>query len=63
VAATPKAVLVVYTLVDYVEDPDLQQRLRTSCPVIERFAGTLRGGDIVICRPVSTSRGPASASR
>jgi hypothetical protein len=63
VAATPKSVLVVYTLVDYVEDPDLQQRLRTSCPVIERFAGTLRGGDIVICRPVSTSRGPASASR
>jgi hypothetical protein len=50
-AAAPQPVLLLYTLLDYVEDPGLQQQLRTTCPVVARFEATLRGGDLVICRP------------
>jgi hypothetical protein len=45
----PRHVLVVYTLVDYSEDPKLAETLRTNCPVVQRFAGTLGGGDIIVC--------------
>jgi mannosyltransferase len=54
-AAAAPPVLMVYTLLDYVEDPGLQQHLRANCPVIARFDATLRGGEIVICRPTATS--------
>ena len=50
-ATSPQPVLLLYTLLDYVDDPGLQQQLRTTCPVVERFEATLRGGDLVICRP------------
>jgi len=41
--------VVAYTLVDYVEDPQLRSRLVSDCSVLERFAGTLGGGDLVVC--------------
>jgi hypothetical protein len=50
-AGAQQPVLLLYTLLDYVDDPGLQQQLRTTCPVVARFEATLRGGDLVICRP------------
>ena len=41
--------LVAYTLIDYIDDPSLGQRLRTECTEVQRFPGTLGGGDVVIC--------------
>ena len=41
-------VLIVHTLTEYVED-DLRARLRTDCPTVQRFEGTLGGGDIIVC--------------
>jgi hypothetical protein len=55
IAEAAPPVLMFYTLLDYVEDPGLQQQLRTNCPVVQRFEGTLRGGEIVICRPGKAS--------
>jgi hypothetical protein len=48
-AQTDGRTLVVYTLVDYVADPAVADRLRTSCPEIRRFPGTLGGGDLIVC--------------
>ncbi len=42
-------VLVVHTLTDYVDDPALRAQLRTACSDVERFPGTLGGGDMVVC--------------
>lgn len=42
-------VLVAYTLVDYVADPALRERLDTRCPIERRFPGTLGGGDFTVC--------------
>jgi uncharacterized membrane protein len=43
--------LVTYTLADYIEDPALRERLRTACPTIRTFPGTLGAGDLVVCAP------------
>jgi hypothetical protein len=51
VAQPPASTVMVYTLIDYVEDSDLQQHLRTQCAIVKRFDATLRGGEIVICQP------------
>jgi hypothetical protein len=50
-AQTPTSTLMVYTLIDYVEDSELQHHLRTQCAIVKRFDATLRGGEIVICQP------------
>lgn len=42
-------VLVAHTLTDYV-DPELRERLRVDCPTVQRFEGTLGGGDITVCQ-------------
>ena len=51
VAETSASTLMVYTLIDYVEDSELQHHLRTQCSIVKRFDATLRGGEIVICQP------------
>ncbi len=51
VEEAPTSTLMVYTLIDYVEDSELQHHLRTQCSVVKRFDATLRGGEIVICQP------------
>jgi len=50
-AQAQSSTLMVYTLIDYVEDSELQQHLRTRCAIVKRFDATLRGGEIVICQP------------
>jgi 4-amino-4-deoxy-L-arabinose transferase-like glycosyltransferase len=49
--APPARFLIVHTLTDYVEDPALEAELRTNCPEVARFPGTLGGGDIIVCEP------------
>jgi hypothetical protein len=49
--APPGPALVVMTLVDYIEDPGLGDRLRTTCREVRRLPGTLGGGDMVVCDP------------
>lgn len=44
-----RRVLVAHTLSEHVVDAALREYLRTRCPLVERFAGTLGGGDIVVC--------------
>jgi len=48
-AAGGARVVVAYTLVDYVGDAALRQRLNTECVVERRFPGTLGGGDFTVC--------------
>lgn len=48
---SPSPTLVVYTLADHITDAWLGDRLRADCRVVQRFAGTLGGGDIVVCEP------------
>jgi hypothetical protein len=48
-AGSAQPVLLVYTLSEYIEDPELLRSLRTNCPEVRRFAGTLGGGDLVVC--------------
>lgn len=43
--------LVVFTLADYIVNPELRHELRTSCRVIQVFPATLGGGDVVVCDP------------
>lgn len=50
-------VLVVYTLSDHIE-AGLRDRLRSSCAELRRFAGTLGGGDVVVCDPRGGSGDP-----
>jgi mannosyltransferase len=52
VLATPRRVLVAYTLSDHIV-ADLRDRLRSSCAESRRFAGTLGDGDVVVCDPRS----------
>ena len=40
--------VVVHTLTEFT-DPNLSARLREDCPVVQRFAGTVGFGDIVVC--------------
>jgi len=40
--------VVVHTLTEFT-DPNLSARLRADCPVVQRFAGTVGFGDIVVC--------------
>jgi mannosyltransferase len=49
ISVQPHRVLVAYTLADYFEDPALADSLRATCVPVQRFAGTLGGGDIVVC--------------
>jgi len=49
VRASATRVLVVYTLAEYIRDPKLIDSLRRDCPVVRRFAGTLGGGDLIVC--------------
>lgn len=51
VLAVSQPVLVVYTLGDYIENPDLRDRLRQACREVRRFPGTLGGGDMIVCDP------------
>jgi 4-amino-4-deoxy-L-arabinose transferase-like glycosyltransferase len=44
-------VLVVHTLADYIDDPDLRERIQKGCPEVRRFPGTLGGGDMIVCDP------------
>jgi 4-amino-4-deoxy-L-arabinose transferase-like glycosyltransferase len=48
---SPPRVLIVHTLTDYVDDPALGAELRTNCPEVARFPGTLGGGDLIVCEP------------
>lgn len=50
-ASQSTPVLIVHTLTDYVDDPALGVELRTNCPEVARFPGTLGGGDVVVCEP------------
>ena len=43
------SVLVVYTLAEYIDAP-VSERLRLDCPMVQRFEGTLGGGDIIVCK-------------
>lgn len=47
----PARLLIAHTLTDYVDDPALGAELRTNCPEVARFPGTLGGGDIIVCEP------------
>jgi uncharacterized membrane protein len=47
----PERVLVVHTLAPYIDDPALRGALQADCPILQRFPGTLGGGDVVICDP------------
>ncbi len=51
VTTAPGESLVVHTLTDYVADPEVAEALRTRCRSVARFAGTLGGGDVVVCAP------------
>ena len=51
VLAVSQPVLVVYTLGDYIENPELRDRLRNACREVRRFPGTLGGGDMIVCDP------------
>jgi hypothetical protein len=51
VTSAPARVLIVHTLTDYVDDPALGLELRTNCPEVARFPGTLGGGDVIVCEP------------
>ena len=54
VTRSPARVLIVHTLTDYVDDPALGAELRTNCPEVARFPGTLGGGDVIVCEPRQT---------
>lgn len=47
----PGQVRLMTTLTDYIEDAALGDRVRTACAPVQRFPGTLGGGDVVICDP------------
>lgn len=47
----PGSVLVVSTLSDYIEDPELRRLVGDECHAVRRFPATLGGGDIVVCAP------------
>jgi len=49
-AASPRA-LVVYTLADYMDDPDLRDRLRAGCAPVRTLPATLGGGEMIVCDP------------
>jgi len=51
VLAVSQPVVVVYTLADYIENPELRDRLRNACREVRRFPGTLGGGDMIVCDP------------
>ena len=42
-------VWMVYSLLDYVERP-LASLIEQKCPPVQSFGGTLRGGEVVVCR-------------
>ena len=59
-SSPPARLLIVHTLTDYVDDPAVGAELRTNCPEVARFPGTLGGGDIIVCepaRPLSSETG------
>jgi hypothetical protein len=47
--ATPGRAVVVYTLSDYIEDPELRSTIRTTCRTVREFPATLGGGVLTIC--------------
>ncbi|MEQ1896958.1 MAG: hypothetical protein ABL971_06155 [Vicinamibacterales bacterium] len=49
VRASARRVLVVHAVAGSVGDPKVADRLRRDCPVVRRFAGTLGGGDLIVC--------------
>jgi mannosyltransferase len=53
--------LLLYTLSDYIADSQLQQEVRTACPVVRVFPGTLGGGDVIVCAPARAGRDAAAA--
>ena len=57
-SALRERVLVAYTLPEYIQDATLRERLRADCPVVQRFRGSLGGGDIVVCEPGRSGRRP-----
>jgi hypothetical protein len=60
VSRADRRVLVAYTLSEHVVDASLREKLRTRCPIVERFAGTLGGGDIVVCEVRGSQATPVS---
>jgi hypothetical protein len=59
----PGSVLVVSTLSDYIEDPELRRMVRDECEAVRRFPATLGGGEIVVCSPRSPQRQSRIGSR
>jgi 4-amino-4-deoxy-L-arabinose transferase-like glycosyltransferase len=60
--SAPTRLLVVHTLTDYVDDPALGRALRTGCPELARFPGTLGGGDVIVCEPALANPPPLSGA-
>jgi FtsH-binding integral membrane protein len=54
--AAPGRVLVIYSLVDYIDNAELRDRVRTGCAEVRRFPGTLGGGDVIVCDPRTAVR-------
>lgn len=52
--ARHERVLVVHTLIEFWDDPALIDTLARDCRDVQRFPGTLGGGDVVVCE----ARGP-----
>ena len=50
-ATAPGRAIVVYTLGDYIDDPELRRQLPATCREVRRLPGTLGGGDMVLCDP------------
>jgi mannosyltransferase len=49
IGADPHRVFIAYTLSDHIEDPKLRLLVRSECPVVQTFPGTLGQGDILVC--------------
>jgi hypothetical protein len=47
-------VLAVHTLIEFWDDPALIETLARDCRDVQRFPGTLSGGDVVVCEARGT---------